>query len=138
MLGEEQDAIKLLKSRKSTAFVKSLQVSIASSIEQFPNFPPAAEILTAGGVKSGKDTLKIEPESILYFVAQCRLNFDEHHRRFKTALKVLRRVILEVRAHSGEIKGSVSYLLGAAVSGRVVEEEVKLAINKIRYVSNVH
>lgn len=131
MLGEEQAAIKLLKSRKSLAFVSALQSSILSSIERRPDFPAALEVL--GGEELGSNS-KLAPENMLFFVAQCRLNFDDHHARFKIALRILRRVILEVRAHSGEIKGSVSYLLGAALSGRVVKEEVKMVVNKIRCV----
>jgi hypothetical protein len=139
MLGEEDEAIRILCARESEYLSQRLRAAVEEATQKFPNAPASIEMerRRRRKAKTTKRRLsELEALQTLAFIANCRAEFNDHHSAFKTALRLLRRVALEVRSHAAELKTSHAVLLGAALHGTIMQHEVAVVMDKIESVQN--
>jgi hypothetical protein len=139
MLGEENQAIKILRASESEYFTRRLNDAVEKAIRKFPNAAACVEI----GRQRQKKTRtprhrlgEVEALQTLAFVANSRAEFNDHHAALKTALRLLRRVGLEVRSHTAEMKTSLAALLGAVLHETIMHVEVATVTDRIESVQN--
>jgi len=139
MLGEEDEAIRILRASESDCFAERLSVALERAIQKFPNAPASVEIENRRRRKTRtakRRVDKLEALQILAFIANSRTEFNDHHSTFKMTLRLLRRVALEVRSHAAEMKTSLAVLLGAALDETIMHHEVVTVTDKIESVQD--
>lgn len=139
MLGEDDEAIRILCASESEHFSQRLRAAIEKATAKFPNAPASVEMDRRRRKKAKVNKRRpgeLEAIRTLVFIANCRVEFNDRHSAFKLALRLLRRVALEVRSHAAELKTSLAVLLGAALHETITQHEVAIVIDKVELVQN--
>lgn len=136
MLGDQTEALDTLADDASRPFLARLRFVVDEAAAKYPEAAATIDInqQRQSKVKSRTPKRVTEGNQLLSYVSLARKEFDEHHAGFKIALRLFRRVALEVRSHAAEMKASLSTLLGVAVQGTLVDNELSTLLEKIEYV----
>lgn len=136
MLGDHKEALDTIADQASQPFLARLGSVIDKAAAEFPNAGATVDMnqQMQSKVKSRAPKRATEGSMALSYVSLARKEFNEHHAGFKIALRLFRRIALEVRSHAAEMKASLLTLLGVAVQGTLVDNELSTLLEKIEYV----
>ena len=112
---------------ESKDFYTLLDNAVHSSVSTYPNSPISTQFQSL--LSEGSN-----PDALLDCVSAARTLFTRRSKSFRTALLLLRTLLLLIKSHETGLKTGLTHLLGAALNQTILGDEVKRLVYRVRYI----